>query len=124
MLIIASRAPVSSPTPIICVTIVGNTGAARIGVEMVPPFATEARTSFIAFSTTLLPEVLPTISIASSIGTPAATSAENVREKRAMQTFCTMSPIFHGTLSLNLSHCIRPDLGRASTSGSRRRRPR
>src|SRR5688500_12555870 len=77
---------------------------------MVPPFTTEARTSFIAFSTTLLPEVLPTMSIASSIGTPAATSAENVREKRAMQTFCTMPPIFHGILSLNMSHCIRPEL--------------
>ena len=48
------------------------------------------------------------ISIASSIGTPAAIRAEKVREKRASATFWTMSPIFNGTFSLKRSHCIRP----------------
>ena len=40
------------------------------------------------------------ISIASSIGTPAAISAEKVREKRASATFWTMSPILNGNLQL------------------------
>ena len=48
------------------------------------------------------------MSIASSIGTPAAIRPENVREKRASATFCTMSPIFIGTFSLNVSHWICP----------------
>ena len=61
-----------------------------------------------AFSTTLLPDVRPVISMASSIGTPAATSAENVREKRASAIFCTVSPIFHGIFSLKRSQCSRP----------------
>ena len=73
-----------------------------------PPPVTESRTATIAFSTTLLPEVRPVISIASSIGTPAEISAEKVREKRASATFCTMSPIFHGIFSLKRSHCSRP----------------
>ena len=42
---------------------------------------------------TLLPDVLPVISIASSIGTPAAISPENVRD-RANATFWTMSPMY------------------------------
>ena len=48
------------------------------------------------------------ISIASSIGTPAATRPEKVREKRASATFWTMSPIFIGIFSLNVSHCTLP----------------
>ena len=43
------------------------------------------------------------------IGTPAEVSAENVRDQRAIATFCTTSPIFIGTRSLNASHCARPD---------------
>ena len=61
-----------------------------------------------AISTTLLPEVLPVISIASSIGTPAAIRPEKVREKRASATFCTMSPIFIGNFSFSRSHWTRP----------------
>ena len=76
---------------------------------------TDSRTSSIAFSTTLLPEVLPVMSIASSIGTPAAIRPENVREKRASATFWTMSPIFIGNFSFRRSHCISPALGRSSS---------
>ena len=56
----------------------------------------------------MLPDVRPVISIASSIGTPAAIRPEKVREKRASATFWTMSPIFNGNLSLRRSHCSRP----------------
>ena len=48
------------------------------------------------------------MSIASSIGTPAAIRPEKVREKRARATFWTMSPIFIGNFSLIRSHCMRP----------------
>jgi hypothetical protein len=48
------------------------------------------------------------MSIACSIGTPAALRLENVREKRASATFWTMPPIFIGALSLALSHWRRP----------------
>ena len=61
-----------------------------------------------AFSMTLLPDVLPVISMASSMGTPAAISPEKVREKRASATFWTMPPIFIGILSLKVSHCSLP----------------
>jgi hypothetical protein len=55
-----------------------------------------------------LPAVIPVISIACMIGTPADTSDANVRDQRAIATFCTTSPIFIGTLSLNASQCGRP----------------
>ena len=61
-----------------------------------------------AISMTRLPEVLPVMSIASSIGTPAAIRPEKVREKRASATFWTMPPIFIGNFSLRRSHCTRP----------------
>ena len=51
------------------------------------------------------------MSIASSIGTPAAIRPEKVREKRARATFWTMSPIFIGNFSLSRSHCMRPRSG-------------
>ena len=44
--------------------------------------------------------------MASSIGTPAPTSAEKVREKRASATFWMIPPIFMGIFSLNVSHWI------------------
>ena len=43
------------------------------------------------------------------MSTPAATSVESVREKRAMVTFRTTWPIFIGILSLMRSHFCRPD---------------
>ena len=73
-----------------------------------PPDLTDSRTPVIAFSTILLPEVRPVISIASSIGTPAEIRPENVREKRASATFWTIPPILNGIFSLKLSHCSRP----------------
>src|SRR2546423_15559187 len=88
---------------------IGNAdGSARIGVVNDPPARTDSPTECMAFSMTRLPDVLPVISIAWSIGTPAPISAEYVREKRARQTFCTRSPIFQGIRSLKRSHCSRP----------------
>src|SRR3954454_10630976 len=83
-------------------------GTSVIGAVREPPFLTDSRTSNIAFSMTLLPDVLPVMSIASSIGTPAAIRPEKVREKRARQTFWTMSPIFIGNFSFSRSHCSWP----------------
>ena len=50
------------------------------------------------------------MSMASSIGTPAAIRPEKVREKRASATFCTMPPICIGNFSLSRSHWTRPRL--------------
>ena len=72
-----SSAPVSSPTPIIWVTMIGKAaGSARIGVVSDPPARTDSPTAYMAFSITRLPDVFPVISIAWSIGTPAPISAE------------------------------------------------
>jgi hypothetical protein len=60
----------------------------------------EAITDAIDSSITALPAVLPVISIACMIGTPAETSDENVRDQRAIATFCTTSPIFSGNAEL------------------------
>ena len=61
-----------------------------------------------ASSTTQLPEVVPVISSALMMSTPAATSVESVRAKRAIVTLRTTSPIFIGTFSLMRSHCFLP----------------
>ena len=45
------------------------------------------------------------------MSTPAATSVESVREKRAIVTFRTTSPIFIGSFSLMRSQSWRPLLG-------------
>src|SRR5579884_905652 len=95
-----------------CATIGGNTWAAASGSEIVPPLLTEAITSPIEASTTALPAVLPVMSSACMIGTPAEVSDESVRDHRAIATFCTMSPIFIGTRSLNASQRGRPHLER------------
>ena len=42
------------------------------------------------------------------MSTPAETSVESVREKRAIVTLRTTWPIFIGILSLIRSHCWRP----------------
>ena len=55
---------------------------------------TFARTSASALSTLQLPEVWPVISSAWMMSTPAATSVESVREKRAIVTLRTTGPIF------------------------------
>ena len=73
-----------------------------------PPALTDAITSAIDRSTTALPAVWPVISIACSTGTPADDSDANVRDQRAIATFCTISPIFIGIRSLNASHFGRP----------------
>ena len=73
-----------------------------------PPDLTEVITSSIARSITALPAVLPVISIAWMIGTPAELSEDRVRDQRAIATFWTTSPIFIGMRSLNASHCGAP----------------
>ena len=95
-----------------CETIGGNTLARASGSEIVPPDLTEVITSSIDRSITALPAVLPVISIACMIGTPAEISDENVRDQRAIATFWTTSPIFSGIRSLNASHCGRPHFER------------
>src|ERR1700730_10984736 len=89
-------------------TMGGKTGASRSGAAIVPPDLTESITAVIERSTTALPAVLPVISSAWRIGTPAVVSADNVRDQRARATFCTTSPIFIGIRSLNASQCGRP----------------
>ena len=42
------------------------------------------------------------------MSTPAATSVDSVREKRAIVTFNTVSPMRIGSFSLNVSHFWRP----------------
>ena len=63
---------------------------------------------------TALPAVLPVISMACRIGTPAVVSELRVRDQRAMATFCTTSPIFIGKRSLSASQRGRPHLERLS----------
>src|SRR3954447_6168019 len=86
----------------------GNTGSSFSAAWIVPPEETDWRTLSIAFSTTWLPDVLPVTLMASSIGTPAVTSDESVRDQRASEIFWTMSPIFMGVLRRSLSHWARP----------------
>ncbi len=70
-----------------CGTIAGKALDLRSGSAIEPPDLTEMITSSMARSITALPAVLPVISIAWMIGTPAEVRAENVRDQRAMQTF-------------------------------------
>src|SRR3954470_2124519 len=86
----------------------GNTGSSFSAAWIVPPDETDWRTLSIAFSTTWLPDVLPVTLIASSIGTPAVTSEDSVRDQRARAIFWTMSPIFIGVRSRIRSHWARP----------------
>src|SRR4051812_14571224 len=86
----------------------GKTGSSLSAAWIVPPEATDWRTLSIAFSTTWLPDVLPVTLMASSIGTPAVTSDDRVRDHRASEIFWTMSPIFIGVRRRRRSHCWRP----------------
>src|ERR1051325_2833690 len=88
----------------------GKAGQSRSGAEIVPPDLTEVITSPIDFSITALPAVLPVISIACRIGTPADVSDDSVRDQRAIATFWTTSPIFIGIRSLKASQCGRAHL--------------
>src|SRR5215204_7368347 len=57
-----------------------------------------------ACSTTTLPAVSPVSLIDWSIGTPAETDPEKVRDQRASATFWITSPILKGTRSRKRSH--------------------
>src|SRR3954453_17628853 len=86
----------------------GNTGSFLSAAWIVPPEATDWWTLSMAFSMTVLPDVLPVTLIASSIGTPAVTSDDSVRDQRASAIFWTMSPIFIGVRRRRRSHWARP----------------
>ena len=60
---------------------------------------------------TQLPAVWPVISSALMMSTPAATSVASVREKRAIVTLRTVSPIFIGMWSLKRSQLLAAALG-------------
>ena len=78
-----SSAPVASPTPIIWVTIDGNTLVSLSGAAIVSPRSMLLRVTMIASSTIALPAVLAVISSPSRIGTPELIRVESVRQKRA-----------------------------------------
>src|SRR3954452_23303448 len=86
----------------------GNTGSFLSAAWIVPPEATDWWTLSMAFLMTVLPDVLPVTLIASSIGTPAVTSEDSVRDQRASAIFWTIWPIFSGVRRRRRSHCWRP----------------
>ena len=84
--IIWSTAPASSPEAIICTVIDGKTSWRASGPAMVSPCDTELRTSLTARAMTTEPEVSATMSSEASTGTPADSSVERFRVKRASAT--------------------------------------
>ena len=103
----SSRAPVSSPTEIICTTICGNTVDWRSGAAIVSPSRMLARADMIASWITRLPEVRAVISRPFRIGTPEEMSVESVRVNRATAPLRITSPMT-GTRSRSLSTCMCP----------------
>src|SRR5947209_20103440 len=95
-----------------CETIGGKAGQLRSGAAIAAPPFTDAISSSIERSITALPAVLPVISIAWMIGTPAAVRDDSVRDHRAIATFCTTSPIFIGIRSLKASQRGLPQFDR------------
>ena len=87
-----SRAPVDSPTAIICVTIGGNTFALDSGSAMVCPSETPCLTPITAFSITLLPAVLAVMFRPSRMGTPLLMRVPSVRVNFATATFLKRTP--------------------------------
>src|SRR5207237_961412 len=79
----ASIAPVASPTPIICVTMFGNTPDSRSGSTMVRPSSIAFRTFIRASSSTALPDVRAVMLNPSRIGTPEVIRVPRVRVNRA-----------------------------------------
>ena len=102
-----SSAPVCSPTPIICTTILGKTPVSRSGSTIVRPVSMALRTLKMAFSTTALPEVRAVMSMASSMGTPLVISVPSVRVKRATAIFLIKFPST-GSFRIRVSTVIRP----------------
>src|ERR1700693_3852409 len=74
-----SIAPVASATPIIWVTMLGNTPHSLRGSTMVRPSSMAFRTFIRASSSTALPEVLAVIAKPSRIGTPEVISVPRVQ---------------------------------------------
>ena len=76
-------APVASPTPIICTTMLGKTPLSFSGSTMVRPSSTALRTFIKDCSSTALPEVRAVIASPSRMGTPEVIRVPSVRVKRA-----------------------------------------
>ena len=104
---ILSRAPVSSPTEIICTTMGGKTLASRSGAAIVSPSPIDSLIARMAFSITLLPAVRAVMSRAVRIGTPEVIIVPRVRVKRAMAERRRMLPRT-GTRSSSPSIFSRP----------------
>src|SRR5438034_10090318 len=98
----ASRAPVFSPTEIMCTTIGGKTGVAFSGSDSVPPAVTCWRACITAFSTTRLPAERAVMSRPSRMGTPEEIRVPSVRVKRATATLRISMPMT-GTFSAKVS---------------------
>ena len=103
----ASSAPVCSPTLIICTTMGGIRPVSMSGVDMSLPSEMRARTNMMPSCTTTLPAVLPTISMASRMGTPEESSVPMVRVKRATTVLRKTWPKM-GSLSSIASQASRP----------------
>src|SRR6188474_1453141 len=76
-----SRAPVCSPTAIICTTIGGKTSVSPRGSLMVLPSSTDLRVAMMASSMMELPAVRAVICRPSRMGTPEEVNVESVRQK-------------------------------------------
>ena len=74
-----SSEPDSSPTAIICTTMLGNRPVFSIARCRRWPVATSSRIFSTAFSYTMLPQAPATDSSASTSGTPAANMVDSVR---------------------------------------------
>ena len=96
-----------SPTLIIWHTMGGNTPLAASGSVSVFPSLMVWREARTAFSTTLLPAVLPVMNKASRTGTPDESRVLSVRVKRATAALRMMSPKI-GSLSIRPSIANRP----------------
>ena len=89
-------------------TIAGKAESSDSGWEIGMLSWTLSRTSIRDCSTTQLPEVEAVISSARMMSTPAATSVDSMREKRASVILRTVLPIFIGSRSFTRSQTRRP----------------
>ena len=102
-----SRAPVCSPTLIICTTMDGKTPVSSRGPAMVLPSSMLLRVAMMASSMIAFPEVRAVISRPSRIGTPDWIRVPRVRQKRATEILRIRSPST-GSFRVNWSICRRP----------------
>jgi hypothetical protein len=92
-----------------CETIGGKIADSARGTAMGTPCVTRSLTWLVASSMRLLPAVAPVISSERMMSTPAATSVESVREKRAIPILMITLPMPAGARTRILSQRRRPD---------------